>query len=284
MKKREIFQFFANPFVVIADIMVALVFIVSLFLLATTVYSEQMELIALRDARRKAIAASLGDELLHAGLISDSKPQGTDLKYRLGQTLEVEDDGSLQRFRFVAGQLGFRRNSTQLADQQGALHVLQTFGRVLLLQRARIKSVVIEGHAGSDEQSQWQLSEMRAERVRQILAIKGVLGNITEDYGSPVYKFMTSHTLDGQKLWEPQRFHEWHLQEYQARRAPGNGKMGVLPAAWVIASGRGDQVRREPLVEFKVEYTERDAPPLDDYLLTLPEQLQAEARQAGVLR
>jgi hypothetical protein len=38
------------------------------------------------------------------------------------------------------------------------------------------------------------------------------------------------------------------------------------------------------VVEFKVEYTERDAPPLDDYLNELSPALRDAAKRAGLLR
>ena len=151
-----------------------------------------------------------------------------------------------------------------------ANRVLRAFGKVLLRERPRIKSIVIEGHAAPDETNPWPLSSARAERVRALWKSSHVLGDVRKDYKTPIFQFLTTHDLSGQKvdyradvpkIWDPKRFHKWHLQEYQAAREPFNQGAGVLPSAWVIASGRGDQVRRAPIVEFKIEYTERDAPP-----------------------
>lgn len=276
-RRRDIWNFFANPFVILADVMVSLVFIVSLFLLSTTVYSEQMELIAQRDARRQEMSAALSDELQRAGLVRDAKPRGTALKYQIGKALEVEDDGTIQRFRFLSGLLDFSPNSTQLQNERRSEEILRVFGRVLLRNRAHIKSVVIEGHADSSENSPWALSQARAETIRLLWTKLHIIDNVTENWNAPVFQFLAAH-----KLWDAHRFHEWHLQEYQARRVKTAKGLGVLPAAWVIVSGRGDQLRRGAVVEFKVEYTERDAPPLDDYLRELSPDLQKQARKAGL--
>ncbi len=290
-RKRGAFDFFANPFVVLADVMVSLVCIIALFLLSTTVYSEQMELIALRDARRQAIATSLIAQLSTAQLIKPQKAPVNQAKYRIGDALEVEDDGTLQRFRFTKGWLDFKPDSTEFASPQMANRVLRAFGKVLLRERPRIKSIVIEGHAASSEKNPWPLSSARAEKVRAIWETDHVLGDVREDYKTPIFQFLTTHTLAGAKvdyreqvpkIWDGKRFHKWHLQEYQAAREPFNSGLGVLPSAWVIASGRGDQVRRAPIVEFKIEYTERDAPPLDELLKLLSPALQKEARQLGL--
>ncbi len=290
-RKRNAFEFFANPFVVLADVMVSLVCIIALFLLSTTVYSEQMELIALRDARRQAIASALIGQLSAAKLIKPQKPPANQAKYQIGDALEVEDDGTLQRFRFTKGWLDFKPNSTQFASPQMASRVLRAFGKVLLRERPRIKSIVIEGHAAPGERNPWPLASARAERVRALWQSSHVLGDVREDYKTPIFRFLTTHTLSGEKvdyrasvpkIWDPKRFHKWHLQEYQAAREPFNDGAGVLPSAWVIASGRGDQVRRAPIVEFKIEYTERDAPPLDDLLRLLSPELQKEARRLGL--
>lgn len=292
-RKRGAFDFFANPFVVLADVMVSLVCIIALFLLSTTVYSEQMELIAQRDARRQAIANSLVSQLSAARLIKNQQAPQNQTKYQIGDVLEVEDDGTIQRFRFLQNRLDFRPNSTDFASPLAAQKVLQVFGRVLLLERPRIKSIVIEGHAASDEASVWPLSQARAEKVRAIWEQEHILGDVTEDYKSPVFRFLTTHTPQGEKvdyrakvakIWDPKRFHEWHLQEYQAAREPFNDGLGVIPAAWIIASGRGDQVRRLPVVEFKIEYTERDAPALDQLLSQLSPALQNEARRLQLIK
>ncbi len=292
-RKRGAFEFFANPFVVLADVMVSLVCIIALFLLSTTVYSEQMELIAQRDARRLAIANALISQLSGAGLIKNQRAPDNQSKYQIGDVLEVEDDGTIQRFRFLQGRLDFGHNSTVFAAPSAAQKVLGAFGRVLLLQRSRIKSIVIEGHAAPDEKDVWPLSQARAEKIRAFWSQTHVLGDVTEDYKSPIFRFLTTRTPDGDKvdyrakvakIWDPKRFHEWHLQEYQAAREPYNAGLGVLPSAWVIASGRGDQVRRLPVVEFKIEYTERDAPPLDQLLASLSSALQAEARVQHLMK
>lgn len=272
MKRRDAFAFFANPFVVLADVMVSLFFIISLFLLSSTVYSEQMELIAQRDARRHAIAQSLSQGLRSNNLISDTKSIGNEAKYQLGGTVEVEDDGTIQRFRFLQGLLDFKPNSTEFVSPE-ASRVLKVFGWVLLKNRSRIKSIVIEGHASSGEKITWSLSQQRAEAVRALWEQERLTQNVTENWRSPVFRFLAKR-----KLWDARRFHEWHLQEYQARRINANGGSGVLPAAWIITSGRGDQVRRLPVVEFKVEYTERDAPPLDDYIAMMSPSVQNAAR------
>ena len=292
-RKRGAFEFFANPFVVLADVMVSLVCIIALFLLSTTVYSEQMELIARRDARRLAIANALISQLSAARLIKSQHAPDNQSKYQIGDVLEVEDDGTIQRFRFLQGRLDFGHNSTDFAAPDAAHKVLGAFGRVLLLQRSRIKSIVIEGHAAHNEKDVWPLSQARAEKIRNIWQDAHIFGNITEDYDSPVFRFLSTHTSDGQKvsydanvpkIWDSTRFNEWHLQEYQAAREPFNGGLGVLPSAWVIASGRGDQVRRLPVVEFKIEYTERDAPPLDELLASLSPALQGEARALHLMK
>lgn len=276
-RRRGPFDFFANPFVILADVMVSLVFIISLFLLSTTVYSEQMELIAQRDARRQKMARSLSSELRRDHFIRDEKPVGTQLKYQLGNVLEVEDDGTIQRFRFLSGRLDFQPDSARFKDPARAAGLLEVFGRVLLQNRERIKSIVIEGHAAPEEKNVWQLSLARAEAVRALWTRMHILEDVTEDYNAPIFRFLSQH-----KLWNPHRFHEWHLQEYAARRRPFNDGLGVIPSAWVIASGRGDQVRRLPVVEFKIEYTERDAPPLDEFLHSLSPAVLEEAVQAGL--
>jgi hypothetical protein len=168
----------------------------------------------------------------------------------------VEDDGTLQRLRFLNGRLDFLPDSTNFRDPQAARQILQVIGRLLLDNRSLIKSIVIEGHAASTEHNVWPLSQQRAERIRATLQQMHILGDVTEDFKSKVYLFLTTHTPDGrrvsaaartEKLWDPHRFHEWHLQEYQAARMRGGTQMGVIPSAWVIPSGRGDQLRRLPV-------------------------------------
>lgn len=292
-RKRGVFDSFANPFVVLADVMVSLVCILALFLLSTTVYSEQMELIAQRDARRKAIANSLISQLSAGRLIKHETAPENQTKYQIGDVLEVEDDGTIQRFRFLQGRLDFKSNSTEFRDNKAAIVLLRVFGRVLLLERQRIKSIVIEGHASHDEKNVWPLSQARAEKIRAFWQKNRVLGDVTEEYKSDIFRFLTTHTPNGEtvdyrakveKIWDPKRFHEWHLQEYQAAREPFNKGLGVIPSGWVIASGRGDQVRRLPVVEFKIEYTERDAPPLDVLLSQLKPELRTEARQLRLFK
>lgn len=294
-RRRGAFDFFANPFVVLADVMVSLVVIVSLFLLSTTVYSEQMELIAQRDARRRAMATSLVEQLSSAQLVPKQQRPRNESKYRIGDVLEVEDDGTIQRFRFLKGSLDFKPDSTEFSSPQRARKVLGVFGDVILRQRPRIKSIVIEGHATSSEGNAWPLSAARAEKVRSLWQDLGILHDITEDYRSDVYRFLTTHTPDGRevrydepvaKIWDPKRFHEWHLQEYQAARTTSHNRKrnsGVIPLSWVIVSGRGDAMRRPAVVEFKVEYTERDAPPIGELLLSLPPELQRKARARGLM-
>ena len=291
-RRRGAFDSFANPFVVLADVMVSLVCIIALFLLSTTVYSEQMELIAQRDARRQAIANSLVSQLSAAQLIRSQQTPPNQNKYRIADALEVEDDGTLQRFRFLRGRLDFKPNSTEFVSPQSADKVLRVFGRVLLLQRARIKSIVIEGHAAPDEANVWPLSAARAERVRAVWQSAGIVGDMPDVYKSDIFRFLTTHTRASEtvdyrskvaKIWDPARYHSWHLQEYLAAREPRNAGLGVLPSAWVITSGRGDQVRGLPVVEFKIEYTERAAPPLEELLRGLSPQLQEQARKLDLM-
>jgi len=293
MKRRPLFAFFANPYVILADILVSLTFIISLFLLSATVYSEEAARILERDDKRKRMAVALDKQLRLKGLLIDSMKRvdfGKN-KYRMGNLLEVEDDGTLQRFRFPSGALNFRPQTAQLQSPVMAAAVLEAFKLSLLANRRDIKSIVIEGQAVLGEPAPWPLAQQRAEAIRLIWddSSEGtaLIDDVRADFSSPIYKWMKE-----KQLWDFTRFTEWHLQEYAARRMKWrNGGAGVIPASWVIESGRGDSVElgsplanAGPVVEFKVEYTERSGPPLDDFLVreVAPSQRQ-EAQQKGLI-
>lgn len=288
MKRRDIWTFFANPFVVLADIMVSLVFIITLFLLTTTIYNRQMALVVLRDKRRLAVSESLEKEFKNALQGARKVVIAPRVKYQYigpkGVLLEVENDGSLQRFRFPSA-LTFPRGQSEFAqtERARAIATLSAFGYVLLKNRSVIKSLVIEGHATEyeavDGASRWRLSEARAETVRRLLQSLNILRNVDERKPLLLTQFLKEQYRTRNASYDAQ-FNEWHAQEYQAQHVPLNNKLGVLPAAWVISSGRGDQVRREPVVEFKLEYTERNTVTLDDYIRSSALNAQTRHRAA----
>ena len=285
--------FFANPYVVLADVMVSLTFILALFLLSTTVYSEQMQRIAERNRRREALAQSFDAEMRKSGVLPPNahRNQLSEGKYWFVSDnktlLEVRDDGTLQRFRFPAGALDFKPNTAQFASPLAATRALDAIGRVLTANRSQIKSLVVEGYALPDEKNPWPLSQARAERVREFWSQVGVASDIKADYDLPVRQWMTR-----KKLWDSSRFSEWHLQEYEARRARDTHHPdGVLPLAWIITSGRGDSIERsvawihhQPVVEFKLEYAERNAPPLDTILNIQRPELRREALRDNLIQ
>lgn len=279
---------FANPFVVLADVMVALAFILSLFLLSTTVYSEQMQLIEFRNKRRAAVQSSLEASLAKGSSTPLAVRVLAPNKYQLwrGQTplLEAEDDGTLQRFRFLGDAMRFKWESSDFENPPASTELLRDLGEVLLRNRARIKSIVIEGQAAPQEQGAWPMSSLRAERVRDTWSAMGVLAPVSLGSASPLKAWMESHDASGatvgaeNSLWREGRFNEWHMEEWAAARTPSPLKRGVIPQSWVIVSGRGAEVRKAPIVEFKIEYTEHDALPLDVFLReTLPLALQRRA-------
>lgn len=283
---------FANPFVVLADVMVALAFILSLFLLSTTVYSEQMELIEFRNKRRAAVQTSLEAALAK----SSSTPLALRVlapnKYQLwrGKTplLEAEDDGTLQRFRFLGDAMRFKWESSDFENPTASTELLRELGEVLLRNRARIKSIVIEGQAAPQESGAWPMSSLRAERVRDTWSAMGVFAPVSLQTASPLKSWMESHDASGttvkeaHSLWSEGHFNEWHLEEWGAARTSSPLGLGVLPQSWVIVSGRGAEVRKAPIVEFKIEYTERDALPLDVFLRErLTGQVQQQAPVAA---
>jgi outer membrane protein OmpA-like peptidoglycan-associated protein len=278
-KRRDLFSFFANPFVVLADIMVCLVCIIALFLLSTTVYSEELERLTQMQSKRDRFAQSLTGQL-RARSFQAQRVDVASEKYRIGDILEVESDGTLQRFRFLSDRMNFKPNSDVFQSPENASRLLAVLGATLLQNRSSIKSIVIEGHAASTEKDAWLLSQRRAEAVRSAWDKTGVLGTIVWSKPLPVVDFLRRI-----KVWDETRFHEWHREEYQARRQPTNGGLGVIPESWLISSGRGDQVRGEPVVEFKIEYTERDAPSLDEVMSDLlsPDQSN-EARRLKLVQ
>ncbi len=276
-KRRDPFSFFANPYVVLADIMVSLVCIIALFLLSTTVYSEEVERVAAMQEKRDRLADSLVGQLKARGLAASRAEISAD-KYRIGDILEVESDGTLQRFRYGRARLDFVPGSEKFRDEGGAQRLLVVLGQALLQNRSSIKSIVIEGNAAPGEADPWRLSQKRAERVRQIWNQNGLLRPIPWSVRLEAVEF-----LRRLRLWDERRFHEWHREEYQARRVPLNQGLGVIPEAWIISSGRGDQARQEPVVEFKIEYTERDAPPLDEVLDGLEPAQRAQAEQQHLI-
>lgn len=288
--RRSLWEFFANPFVVLADVMVALAFILSLFLLSTTVYSEQMELIEFRNKRRAAVQSSLEAALARTSKTKLSLHVLAPNKYQLWQNqtpvLEAEDDGTLQRFRFLGRVMHFKWDSSEYENPAALGVLLRDLGKVLLANRARIKSVVIEGHADPREMGAWPLSSLRAERVRDTLEWMGVLAPVSLEGASPLKTWMQSHDASGgqcplaSSLWSNGRFNEWHLEEWSARRASSPSGKGVLPQSWIIVAGRGSQVRKAPIVEFKIEYTERDAIPLDEFL---SQRVSADVRRKAPL-
>lgn len=282
-KRRDVFSFFANPFVVLADIMVCLAFIIALFLLSSTVYSEETERFAQMQLKRDRLAQSFTGQLRARGF--EAKRQDiTPEKYRIGDILEVESDGTLQRFRFLRNRLNFQTDHSTFQDPETARRLLAVVGATLLQNRSSIKSIVIEGHATPKETEPWMLSQNRAEAVRREWATNGLLAPISWSVPMPVVDFLRRIKVNGTPIWDETRFHEWHREEYQARRAAQNGGLGVIPEAWIISSGRGDQARGEAVVEFKIEYTERDGPPLDDVLADLPAKEQQEALKLGFVK
>ncbi|HEY0072683.1 MAG TPA: OmpA family protein [Abditibacteriaceae bacterium] len=270
-KRRDVFSFFANPFVVLADIMVCLMFIIALFLLATTIYTKEVESALLLKQKRENMADSLEGQLKERGFQAkrENLPQSKD-KYRLGNLLIGESDGSLQRFKFLGGRLDFKTNQAFFVQDETARQMLRILGHTLLQNRSAIKSIVIEGHAAPSETQPWLLSQQRAEAVRRQWARDGFLGKISWSAPIAAVGFLKS-------INKTEFFHQWHLEEYQARRAPANNGLGVIPEAWIISSGRGDSVSGESSVEFKIEYTERGTHPLDTVLQNLGEPHRAEA-------
>jgi len=286
-------NFFANPYVILADVMVSLSFILALFLLVRTVDFELIQRIAQRNERRRVMALQFQRELQRGGVLPANfkRVQQTGNKYVLSvgdsPILEVQDDGIFaQRFRLPSGTLDFTPNSSEFASPQSATRALDGVARVLVANRNQIKSLMIEGYANPNENAAWALSQARAERIRAIWARDGFVSDVVANYNTPVFQWMRKNGL-----WSKKPFNQWHLQEYLAARRRSIGHAdGVLPLAWIVTSGRGDGVQKAwppekhgATVEFKIEYVERSAPPLDKFLRDQPPAIRQAAIKDGIL-
>lgn len=295
MRRKSPMEFFANPYVILADVMVSLSFILALFLLVRTVDFELLQRISERNQRRNAMGQQFVTQLKAASVV----PQKLEREQRGGNkyaivagkkvVLLVQDDGIFaQRFRLLSGALEFKTGSANFQSPQLAVRSLEAIAQVLTTNRDQIKTLTIEGYARPGERNAWGLSQLRAEKVRQIWTQKAYLEDVKASYQTPVFRWM-----ERQKLWErPQKpFTQWHLQEYLAARRTEHFAQGVIPLAWVVTAGRGDSGQKawQPethgaVVEFRLEYVERSAPPLDKFLQTQPENVRRQARSQGLMR
>ncbi len=169
MKTRNPIEFPANPFVVLADMVIILLLLLILtVVMVSTASSDLLQQVAVRDFQ-----STMADAL---GVTGKSPYTYLNTAFSSGIVRRTWTEGDLQRYWFDGREM-FAKNSVVI--KPNAQEVLLAFGKQLAKYHSVIHSedpyasgaykyILIEGHAGDDEANAWEQSYLRAKAVADL--------------------------------------------------------------------------------------------------------------------